>query len=262
MDLRLNGAACIVTGAGRGIGRAAARALCAEGARVVLSALEADELEETAAACRAAGGEAVVAPGDLTAPETPGALVDRCHAELGPVDVLVNCAGRVWYRSVPDLTDEDLYAQWELNVMALARLLRLVGPEMAARGAGRVVAVSSVSAKQPSAANVAYGATKTAQVALVRGFADAYAAQGVVINSLLPGPVDTALWRAGNAQMAAARGVDPEQIARDVAAALPRGKVAGEDEIAAVIAFLASPLAANVSGSAWTVDGGSARQLF
>lgn len=262
MDLGLNGAVCIVTGAGSGIGSAVAQALCAEGANVMLSALEADGLQATAAQCKAAGGEAAWIELDLTAAGAAEQLVGGCHERFGSVDVLVNCAGRNWFRSIPELTDDDLYAQWELNVMAPARLLRLLAPEMASRRAGRIVCVGSVSAKQPSAVNVAYAATKSAQLALVRGFAEEYAPHGVIINSVLPGPVDTPLWRAANEELARARGVSAEEIEREVAAALPRRRVASTDELARVIAFLASPLAANVIGSAWTVDGGSARQLF
>ena len=105
-------------------------------------------------------------------------------------------------------------------------------------------------------------ATKVAQVALVRGFAEEYARDGVVINSVLPGPVDTPLWRAANVELAAARGVSVQEIERATVAALPRGQAADAEELANVIAFLASPVAANVIGAAWTADGGSARQLF
>ena len=110
--------------------------------------------------------------------------------------------------------------------------------------------------------DVAYAATKTAQVALVRGFAERFAPDGVAINSVLPGPVDTPLWRGANEQLALARDIATEQVEQEIAAALPRGKVAQTVELADVIVFLASPRAANVIGAAWTVDGGSARQLF
>lgn len=262
MDLGLSGAVCIVTGADSGIGAATARLLCEEGASVMLSGLNADPLQAVAVECRATGADPAWTALDLTAAGAAEQLVQNCRQQLGAVDVLVNCAGRTWFRSTPELTDEDLYAQWELNVMALTRLLRLVAPEMAARGGGRIVSVSSVSAKQPSAVNVAYAATKTAQVALMRGYAEEYSRHGVIINSILPGPVDTPLWRAANDELGAARGVSGEEIARQVADSLPRRRVASTDELARVIAFLASPLAANVIGAAWTVDGGSARQLF
>jgi 3-oxoacyl-[acyl-carrier protein] reductase len=262
VDLGLKGVTCLVTGANGGIGGASARRLAAEGARLMLTALDAGPLETVAQECRALGAETATCALDLTADGAAGQLAAQCRERLGEVEVLVSCAGRTWYRDTRQITDEDLYAQWELNVMVLTRLVRELAPAMAARGAGRIVVVGSVSAKQPSAVNIAYAVTKAAQVALVRGLAEAYARDGVTINSVLPGPTDTPLWRAANEELAVARGVPVEQIARETAAALPRGQVACTDEPARVIAFLASPLAANVVGAAWTVDGGSARQLF
>jgi 3-oxoacyl-[acyl-carrier protein] reductase len=259
LDLGLRDAACVVTGAGSGIGREVARALGAEGARVLATALEPGPLAEAAEQAAAAGGQTSSIALDLTAAGAAEQLADACRQRLGAVDALVHCAGANWYRSLRELGDEDLYAQWELNVMALVRLLRVLAPEMARQGGGRIVVVGSVSAKQPSAANLAYSVTKAAQV---RGFAEEYAKEGVVINSVLPGPVDTPLWRRANEQIAAARGVPVEQVEREVAQALPRRRVASTNELAQVIAFLASPLAANVIGQAVTVDGGSARQLF
>ena len=147
-------------------------------------------------------------------------------------------------------------------MVALFRLLEIVAPHMAERGSGRIVSVASVSGRRPSPSNAAYGVTKSAQIALVRGFADTYAGQGVIVNSLLPGPVDTAMWRGVTGEAATAAGVAFETLAEGTAAGLPRRQVGTADEIASVIVFLASPLAANVVGSAWTVDGGWTAQIF
>lgn len=262
VDLSLSGVTCLVTGADGGIGGASARRLAAEGARLMLTALDPAPLEATARECRALGATTATCALDLTAPDSVARLAGACRDRLGEVEVLVSCAGRNWYRGTREITDDDLYAQWELNVMVLTRLVREFAPGMVARGSGRIVVVGSVSAKQPSAVNIAYAVTKAAQVALVRGFAEEYARDGVIINSVLPGPVDTALWRAANAELADVRGVSVHEIEQATAAALPRRRVASPDEPARVIAFLASPMASNVVGAAWTVDGGSARQLF
>ena len=262
MDLELSGARCLVTGADGGIGSASALRLAAEGAQLMLTALPGAALEAVAQECRALGASVASCPLDLTRPGAVDTLAAACREQYGDVEALVSCAGRTWYVSAREISDEAWYLQWELNVMVPTRLVRAFAPAMVRRGGGRVVAVSSISAKQPSAVNIAYGVTKSAQVALMRGLAEEYAADGITINSVLPGPTDTPLWRAANVEYANALGVTEERVVEMTAAALPRKRIASTDEAARVIAFLASPMASNVIGAAWTVDGGSARQLF
>ncbi len=172
MELELAGAACIVTGAGGAIGQAAARALAAEGADVLLVGRRAESLTgpgEPFACDLTRPGRGAAGRGAL-----PRAL--RPHRRAGATARGPRATG-----ALDELEEHDLEEQWEINVLALFRLLRLVAPHMAERGSGRIVSVGSVSAKQPSAANVAYGATKSAQLALVRGYAEAYAARGVIV---------------------------------------------------------------------------------
>jgi NAD(P)-dependent dehydrogenase (short-subunit alcohol dehydrogenase family) len=259
MDLGLEGAACIVTGAGGAIGAATSAALAAEGARVLLVGRSPETLEAAAAAC---GDDAETLVCDVTAPGAAERVTGHCRERFGRIDVFVHCAGSTGYRPLPELAEEDLETQWEINVLALFRFLKIVAPHMAERGSGSIVSVASVSGRRPSAANVAYGATKSAQIALVRGFADTYAGDGVIVNSILPGPIDTSMWRGVNRQAAAARGADYEAFKEGLIAALPRRQVGSPEEVASVIALLASPLAANVAGSAWTVDGGWTAQIF
>ena len=259
MDLGLEGAACIVTGAGGAIGGATSAALAAEGARVLLVGRSEETLAVAAGGC---GNAAETLACDVTAAGAAERVTERCIERFGQIDVFVHCAGTTGFRPLPELAEEDLQQQWEINVLALFRFLRLVAPHMAERGSGSIVSVASVSGRRPSAANVAYGATKSAQIALVRGFADTYAGHGVIVNSILPGPIDTSMWRGVNQQAAAARGADYEAFKEGLIAALPRRQVGSPEEVASVIALLASPLAANVAGSAWTVDGGATPQIF
>jgi 3-oxoacyl-[acyl-carrier protein] reductase len=236
MDLGISGRTAVVTGASRGIGAATAALLEAEGARVV-------------GVSRGAGI-------DVTAPDAAERIAERAG---GPVDILVNNAGTSFARGLDELTDEDWNGQWELHVMASMRLMRAFVPGMAERGWGRIVNVASSSGKRPSLTNAAYSVTKAAQLSLSRVFADAYAAKGVLVNAVAPGAVATGLWmdEGGLAdQAAAAKGLTREQALEEQAGKAPVGRLATEDEIASVVAFLCSERASMVAGAAWSVDGG------
>ncbi|MGI8729945.1 MAG: SDR family NAD(P)-dependent oxidoreductase [Solirubrobacteraceae bacterium] len=255
MDLGLDGKACIVTGATRGIGLATARMLCAEGARVLLVARDAEEVGRAAAQL---GGEALGA--DVTRPADAERIVTTCVERFGAADVLVNNAGTSFVRPMEELTDADWQGQWELNVMGPMRLMRAAAPQMAEAGSGRIVNVCSSSGKRPSLTNVAYSVTKSAQLSLSRHFADLYVADGVLVNAVAPGPVGSPLWldEGGLAdQAAAARGITREDALAAAQAKVPLGRFAEPEEIAAVIVFLCSQLASTVAGASWSADGGT-----
>jgi 3-oxoacyl-[acyl-carrier protein] reductase len=178
----------------------------------------------------------------------------------GPLDVLVNNAGTSVLRPLEELGDDEWQAQWELHVMAPMRLMRAVAPAMAEQGWGRIVNVTSSSGKRPSLTNAAYSVSKAAQLSLSRAFADAYAARGVLVNAVAPGPVDSGLWLAPGGladQVADAQGISREEALAAARAKPPLGRFGSEEEIAAVIAFLCSEQASNVAGAAWSVDGGA-----
>jgi NAD(P)-dependent dehydrogenase (short-subunit alcohol dehydrogenase family) len=262
VDLGLSGRACVVTGASRGIGAATARLLAAEGANVLLVARGAQALAGVAAECVAAGAGAQTLAIDVTTQGAGEQIVAACEERLGPLEVLVINAGSNWARPMAELTSEDFERHWRLNVLAPFGLLRAAVPAMARRGWGRVVNVSSIAGKRPSTFNLAYAVTKAGQLALSRGFADTHAGQGVTVNSVLPGPVDTKLWMNLLQETAAARGAAVEDVVAQAQAGVPRGRFGTDDEVASVVLFLCSAQAANVTGAAWTVDGGSVQLLF
>jgi NAD(P)-dependent dehydrogenase (short-subunit alcohol dehydrogenase family) len=254
VDLGLQGKACIVTGATRGIGRATAGILHAEGARVLLVARDAGELADVSAGV---GGEFLAA--DVTDPGAAERIVATCVERFGAVDVLVNNAGTSSVRSLEELTDDDWQLQWELHVMGPMRLMRAAGPRMAAAGGGRIVNVCSSAGKRPSLTNAAYAVTKAAQLSLSRVFADRYAADAVLVNAVAPGPVSSPLWTAEGGladQAAAARGISREEALEAQAAKIPLGRFAEPEEIASVVVFLCSSAASMVTGAAWSADGG------
>ena len=261
MDLGLAGRACVVTGASRGIGLATARMLAAEGARVLLSARGEERLERAVAECP---GEAHALALDVTAADAGERTVAACEERFGGIDVLVNNAGTTRMASLDELGDEDWQEQWELNVMGPMRLMRAAAPRMAERGGGRIVNVSSSSGKRPSGSMGAYSVAKAAQLSLSRLYADAWAAKGVLVNAVAPGPVEGSMWleRGGLAdQAAAAKGVSRDELLEGRRKSIPVGRMGTEEEVAAVIVFLCSARASNVVGAAWSVDGGSVQTI-
>jgi len=240
VDLGLTGKACIVTGASRGIGRALTEQLRAEGAEV---------LEVS----RGTGY-------DVTDPEAGERIVAECRERHGRLDVLVNNAGTSRSTALDELSEEDWQTQWDLHVMGPMRLMRAAAPRMAEAGGGRIVNVCSSAGKRPSLTNAAYSVTKAAQLSLSRVFADAWAAKGVLVNAVTPGAVATPLWmeEGGLAdQVAAEKGIDREEVLAAQRDKIPLGRFGTEEEIASVIVFLCSERAANVTGAAWSADGGA-----
>src|SRR3954466_14479454 len=237
MDLGISGRTAVVTGATRGIGAAVAQLLRQEGATVV----------------PVARSEGI----DVTAADAAERIAERAG---GPVDILVNNAGTSEIKPLDELVDADWYAALELNVMAPLRLMRHFAPGMAERGWGRIVNVTSTAGKRPSQTWPAYSVAKAAQHSLSRVFADRWAAAGVLINIVAPGPTATPLWMEPGGvadQLARREGVSREEAGARQAAQGPPGRFGESEEIAAVIVFLCSERASNVAGAAWSADGGS-----
>jgi 3-oxoacyl-[acyl-carrier protein] reductase len=241
MNLGLEGRVCVVTGGTRGIGAATARMLSQEGARVLTVARHGADVEL-----------------DVTAPDAGERLLEACPERPW---ALVNNAGTSQARGLEELSDADWQEQWELHVMAPMRLMRAFAPAMAAAGGGRIVNVGSSSGRRPSRRlDAAYSVTKAAQLSLSRVFADAFAGQGVLVNAVTPGAVEGELWteEGGLADQIAARsGSSREEVLAATRSSPPLGRLGTDDEIAAVIVFLCSERASNVTGAAWSVDGGS-----
>src|SRR3954465_12415786 len=246
MDLGIAGRGAGGTGATSGIGAAAAGRVAARGGGGAGA--------EGAKVLRVARGEGI----DVTAPDAAEQIAERAP---GPVDILVNNAGTSFAKPLDELTDDDWNSLWGLHVMASMRLMRAFAPGMAEGGWGRIVNVASSAGKRPSLTNAAYSVTKAAQLSVSRVFADTYAKQGVLVNSVTPGPTASPLWVAEGGlgdQVAGVKGLEPRQEAfDDQASRVPMGRYAEPEEIAAVVVFLCSQRASDVTGAAWSVDGGT-----
>lgn len=270
MDFGLNGRACVVTGASRGIGRETARLLCAEGANVLLVGRNEERLgaalTEAETAGAEVGGLAESLVLDVTQADAGERMLAAATAAFGSLDVLVNNAGAAQWRHLDDVPDEDWYAQYELNVMAPLRAMRAAVPAMVDRGWGRIVNVCSTAGKRPSAAMPEYSVAKAAELSLSRLFADRYAKHGVLVNAICPGPVESELWMEPGGlldQSQRMSGAESREEALATAGSKrPIGRLAEPAEIAAAIVFLCSERASYVAGAAWSVDGGTVQVII
>ena len=257
MDLELSDKVAVVTGAGKGIGLAITRTLADEGARVVAGSRTADSLE---------GLDGVTAVAlDLATPDGPAQLVRRTLDEHGRIDVLVNNVGAVRLRLEGFLGTSDDEFEWamRMNFFIALRATRAALVPMLEQGGGAIVNVASVNAFfQPDAGTIDYGAAKAALVNLSKSLAQEFGSQGVHVNCVSPGPVGTDLWLGehGVAEtVAAATGVDADTARETVIAGIggfATGRFTTPEEVATLVALLASQRSANVTGANFVIDGG------
>jgi NAD(P)-dependent dehydrogenase (short-subunit alcohol dehydrogenase family) len=256
MDLGLNGAVAVVTGASKGIGLAITRALVAEGVTVIAGAR--DSTPEITAL--AEGGQVHFVKVDLSTVEGAQAVVDAASS-LGRLDILVNNVGAVTPRTEGFLkiTDEQWLHSVNLNLMAAVRTSRAALPAMIAAGRGVIVTTNSVNARLPDPGVLDYSATKAALGNFCKSLSKEFGPAGIRVNTVSPGPVATDLWlgAGGVAEtFAKANGTDPEAIAAGAAAGSVTGRFTKPEEVADLVVFLASDRAANITGADFTIDGG------
>ncbi len=262
MDLQLKGKTALVTGSTAGIGRAIAQTLAAEGATVLVNGRSTARAERTVAELRAelgADATLVAAPGDLGTAAGCAALL-AAHPD---VDVLVNNLGIFEPKAFEDIPDADWLRFFEVNVLSGVRLSRHYLPRMKAAGWGRVVFISSESGLCPPAEMVHYGMSKTAQIAVARGMAETTTGTGVTVNSVLPGPTATegvaAFFDHLAGQAGVTRDVFVDRFFRDARPTSINRRLADPAEVAAVVAFVCSPLSSAINGAAVRAEGGVVR---
>jgi 3-oxoacyl-[acyl-carrier protein] reductase len=193
---------------------------------------------------------------DLARPAGPEQVIEETVARLGGLDVLVNNVGVARQARFEDVSDEEWDEYFQVNVMSYVRTIRAALPHLKARGEAAIVNVSSTAGKRPSTGMPHYSVMKAAVLSLSRLVADTYAGDGIRCNAVTPGPTATDAWL-GEGGLADQLGGDREEVLKKVGAGRPLGRLAEPVEIAAVIAFLCSPLSSYVTGAAWSADGGT-----
>jgi 3-oxoacyl-[acyl-carrier protein] reductase len=263
MDLGLTGKAALVTGGSAGIGKGIARALAREGADVAICARRRDALEATATELRAETGRKIVAiPADLTRTEDAERFVTTAAAELGRVDILVNNAGSA-AGGVLEFLSEDAWLQGlQLKFLGYVRCLRAALPIMRAQGGGRVVNLIGNDGVKESYWEIVPGACNAAGQNLTKALAGQYGRENITFVAVNPGPVRTERWEGLVRAMARDMKLPYEAADQLAPRSIPLGRIAEVEEVANLVAYLASPLAHFVNGSMIEIDGGQQKPLM
>jgi NAD(P)-dependent dehydrogenase (short-subunit alcohol dehydrogenase family) len=244
----LSGKTAIVTGGGRGIGRAIALGLAGAGASVVVAGRTGDQLDEVVETIGAMGAKALAVPTDLTDGAQIEQLVARTVDAFGRIDILVNNAARSFLRSLLDLREDGWDKVFDTNVKAVWLLSRAAARRMIEQKGGRIINITTVGAEKAEPGMSAYGSSKAALKMLTRCMAREWAPLGIQVNAVGPGLTRTAfsepIWS------------NPD-IARHVTSLLPMGRIAEVEEIVPAVLFLASDAASYMTGHTIYVDGGA-----
>lgn len=246
--VRLTGKVAIVTGAANGIGRAIASRLAEEGASVALADIQFDSAENAAAEIRSAGAKAIAVALDVTKLDQANAGADRVERELGPIDILVNNAG--WdmlfqfVETTPDFWDKVI----ALNYRGVLNCCKAVAPRMQARGAGKIISISSDAARVGSSGEAVYAGCKAAIIGFSKTLARELARNHINVNVVCPGPTDTGLLKTAMAGR--------EKVLESMARGIPFRRLGQPADLAGAVAFFASSDSDFVTGQVLSVSGG------
>ena len=255
MDLELRGKVAIVSGSSKGLGLASARALAAEGARVVICGRGREALDAASASLsQSVGPDAVLAVlADVSTPEGAARVVDVAAGRFGRIDILVNNVRKAGGGDIVATTDDEWQSALDQTLFPAIRLSRLAVPHMRKAGGGVVLMIASIWGRE-SGGRMTYNAVKAAEIGLAKAMAQQLARDNIRVNSIAPGSIafEGGSWWKRQQE-------DPAGMAEFVKREIPFGRFGTAEEVGALVAFLASPRASWITGACVTVDGGQSR---
>ena len=263
MDLGLTGHVAFITGGSKGIGLACGLEFAREGARVALCARRAEGLRAAAAVVGAeTGHEPFTVAGDMMRWEDARRCVDAAAAHYGGLDVLVNCAGASPGGLLENLTEEDWQLSLGLKFMGYVRCCRAAVPHLRKRGGGRIVNLVGNDGVKPAYWELTASAANAADLAVTAALAEQYGREGILINAVNPGPVDTERWEGLVRAYARDKGLPRGEAAARAIGSIPLGRICTPAEVASVVVFVASPRASFMNGASITLDGAQRKALM
>lgn len=269
MERRLEGKIAIVTGSGRGIGKAAALRLAREGADVVVADIDSNTAGQTAGEIRAVGRKSLACETDVSDVSQIQSMVETVVAEFGRIDILVNVAGVAQTKPFIELTEEGWDRIIDANLKGTAFCIRAVGEQMikqvpdeikaagrADRSFGKIVSFSSISGRRGRAMQAAYAASKAGIISITQSAALAFAPYNINVNAVCPGVIPTPMWEQIDRQRSRIFGLAPGESMKSFIQQIPLKRAGSPEDVAGVVAFLCSPDADYMTGQTLNVDGG------
>lgn len=256
MDLGLTGRVAAVTGGSEGIGRAIAYRLLCEGAKVAICARRPDVLEAAARdLARATGGEVLAVPADVTRTDDVQRFIRATVERFGRLDILVNNAGRAFARAFDQVSEDDWRADLDLKLFGAIRTIQAALPYLRRSPAGRIINITMIGGKQPGPQSVPTSVSRAAGIALTKALSKDLAPDRITVNTVCVGTIKSAqherVWRAQYADR-----MTLEEFYAERGQSIPLGRVGEAEEVADLVAFLASDRAAYITGTAINIDGG------
>ncbi|MDE2839244.1 MAG: SDR family oxidoreductase [Chloroflexota bacterium] len=263
MDLELRGKTAIVSAGSKGLGKAIALGLAAEGARVAICSRNPDNLSQAAQEILTkTGSEVLAVPVDVTKPDAIANFVGTVVQRQGKIDILVNNAGGPPMGTFDDFEDKEWEDAFNLTFMSVIRFVREVLPHMRKTGSGRIINVTSTSVKQPLESLLLSSAIRPAVIGLAKSLANELAPDNILVNNICPGSIHTDRIKENVAAQVRSTGQSEESVMEEYAAKIPLGRLGEPVELADLAVFLASERASYITGATLQVDGGLIRYIM